>query len=135
MSRDFFEIASLWFKRSQQPPPGLQSVWDRQRSASSMPSLTSRAGKHTYLVATAFALSGLAATEIMRHDLGNPGLGDAGVERFRSIITSSGALERTEGRIADLTDTALTALDKIELANGAGDVLSELVAAAVRRRR
>jgi geranylgeranyl diphosphate synthase, type I len=94
-----------------------------------------REGKHTYLVATAFALAGAADTAEMRQDLGDPALDDAGVERFRRVITSSGALARTEARIADLTDTALVALTKVELANDADDVLSELVAAAVRRRR
>ncbi len=94
-----------------------------------------REGKHTYLVATAFALAEPAEADAMRSDLGNPALDDDGVDRFRAIITSSGALRRTEHRIADLTDTALTALTKIPLANGADEVLSELVEAAVRRNR
>jgi geranylgeranyl diphosphate synthase, type I len=94
-----------------------------------------REGKHTYLVATAFALAGPAAVAIMRGDLGDPALDGTGVDRFREIITGSGALDRTEARIADLTDTALTALTRVPLANGADDVLSELVAASVRRRR
>ena len=49
VERDFFEVAYLWFKRSQQPLPGLQPVWDHQRSASLMPSRTSQAGKHICL--------------------------------------------------------------------------------------
>ena len=52
MSRAFFEAAYLWLKRSQQPPPGLQSVWDCQHSVSLMPSRTSLAGKHICLVAS-----------------------------------------------------------------------------------
>jgi geranylgeranyl diphosphate synthase type I len=93
-----------------------------------------REGKHTYLVATAFALADRSAAETMRRDLGDPRLDDAGVDRFREIITASGALERTEARIADLTETALTALTKTALAYGADEVLSALVAASVRRR-
>jgi geranylgeranyl diphosphate synthase type I len=94
-----------------------------------------REGKRTYLIATAFALAGADETAIMRTDLGDPGLNGSRVERFRRIISSCGALARTEARIALLTDAALTAIDTVALAADAGAALTELAAAAVRRSR
>jgi geranylgeranyl diphosphate synthase, type I len=94
-----------------------------------------REGKRTYLIATAFALSGAAEAGIMHADLGDPDLDPGRIERFREIISSSGALARTEARIDALTDEALAAIAKPVLAHDTGDALTELAAALVRRRR
>jgi geranylgeranyl diphosphate synthase type I len=55
------------------------------------------------------------------------------VARLRSIISDTGALERTERRIATLTDAALTALAAAAIDEEARAVLTELAAAATRR--
>ena len=70
-----------------------------------------REGKRTYLVAAAFDARrpGRPATS-WTAGLGDPRLDDAGVARLRAIITASGALARTEERIAALTASALAAL-------------------------
>jgi geranylgeranyl diphosphate synthase, type I len=94
-----------------------------------------REGKRTYLIATAFALAGTADLEIMHAYLGDPDLDGDRVERVREIISSSGALGRTEARIDALTEEALAAIAQATLADDTGDALTELAAALVRRRR
>jgi geranylgeranyl diphosphate synthase type I len=92
-----------------------------------------REGKRTYLVAAAFDAADPARADALRHGLGDPELDPAGVDRLRDIITDTGALERTEARIAGLTSTALAALDTVPLAPEGADVLRLLAAAATRR--
>ena len=96
-----------------------------------------REGKRTYLVATAFALRRRRRTRtIMRQRSRRPALDDAGVARLREIIDVLGRARRDRGTASPTSPTpALTALAKVPLANGADDVLTELVEAAVRRRR
>ena len=94
-----------------------------------------REGKRTYLIATAFALADAGDVGVMRGDLGDLALDDARVGRFREIIDRCGALARTENRIAQLTEAALSALSQLDLASGADAALSELATALVRRRR
>jgi geranylgeranyl diphosphate synthase type I len=55
------------------------------------------------------------------------------VVELRAIITGTGALARTERRIADLTRQALDALDGVELDPEAAGVLVELARAATQR--
>ncbi|HEY7273829.1 MAG TPA: polyprenyl synthetase family protein [Actinoplanes sp.] len=92
-----------------------------------------REGKRTYLVASAFAAAPAADRAALDAGLGDPGLDDDGVARLRSIIRDCGALERTEHRIAALTDAALTALALADVDAEAGSVLTELADAATRR--
>lgn len=93
-----------------------------------------REGKRTYLIAATFE----AVTERERVELssrlGSPELDGAGVDRLREIIVDSGALRRAEARIDELTGTALAALDRVDLDPEAHEVLTELAAAATRRR-
>ena len=65
--------------------------------------------------------------------LGDPALDQAGVARLREIITGSGALGRTEERIAALTAAALAALDGVALEPEAREVLTGLARAATAR--
>ncbi|HEX6499318.1 MAG TPA: polyprenyl synthetase family protein [Micromonosporaceae bacterium] len=92
-----------------------------------------REGKRTYLVAAAVEAAGPAEREALFAGLGDADLDDDGVARLRAIIADSGALARTEARIAELTEQALTALDPVDLADDAGAVLRELATAATRR--
>jgi geranylgeranyl diphosphate synthase type I len=92
-----------------------------------------REGKRTYLVAAALKAATDGAAEELTRRLGDRKLDQDGVDRLREIIVATGALDRTERRIAELTDTALAALAPLDLAGGAGKVLSELALAATRR--
>jgi len=92
-----------------------------------------REGKRTYLVAAALeAVDDAGRAEIERR-LGDPALDPAGVDRLRGLIESSGALRRTEQRIAELTAAALAALDAAPVEAPAARTLRELAAAATRR--
>jgi geranylgeranyl diphosphate synthase type I len=95
-----------------------------------------REGKRTYLVAAAFEATDERGRATLTRRLGDPGLDTAGVEQLCEIITGCGALDRTERRIASLTDAALTALAdaEAELVPDARQVLAELAVAATRRK-
>jgi geranylgeranyl diphosphate synthase, type I len=89
-----------------------------------------REGKRTYLIASAYEAAGPAE----RAEL-EAGLGAAApdVARLREIITGTGALDRTESRIAALTAAGLAALGTVELDAEARTVLVALADAATRR--
>jgi geranylgeranyl diphosphate synthase type I len=92
-----------------------------------------REGKRTYLVAAAFAAADPATAIALRTGLGDPGLDENGVARLREIIVSTGALARTEERIANLTEASLAAVSRVRLAGGATKMLKDLARAATRR--
>jgi geranylgeranyl diphosphate synthase type I len=94
-----------------------------------------REGKRTYLVAAALAGTDPAGRAALRAGLGDPTLDEAGVTRLREIIEASGALARTERRIAELTGQAMVALHSVELAGEATGVLADLAQAATQRAR
>jgi geranylgeranyl diphosphate synthase type I len=93
-----------------------------------------REGKRTYLVAAAFeqAASG-SDRDLLAKSLGDPRLDDADVARLCEVIIRSGALSRTEERIASLTTSALSALDSAPITPDAAIALRELAEAAVYR--
>jgi geranylgeranyl diphosphate synthase, type I len=97
-----------------------------------------REGKRTYLVVAALAAGGPSDRAALLAGLGRPDLDPAGVARLQEIIMATGALRRTERRIAELTETALAALAGAAEQGGgleseAAGVLSELAAAATSR--
>jgi len=92
-----------------------------------------REGKRTYLVAAAFAAADPATSAQLRAGLGDPGLDETGVARLREIILSTGALARTEERIANLTEASLAAVSRVRLAGGTAQMLTELARAATLR--
>jgi geranylgeranyl diphosphate synthase type I len=92
-----------------------------------------REGKRTYLVAEALATADPAGRAALERGLGDPALGPAEVDRLREVITGSGALDRTERRIAALTGTALAALAAAEVEPEAHRVLVDLAHVATRR--
>ncbi|WP_432829473.1 polyprenyl synthetase family protein [Dactylosporangium sp. CA-092794] len=89
-----------------------------------------REGKRTYLIAAAIERAG---GEIFDSRLGDRGLDEAGVELLRRAIVESGALERTEERIARLTEAALRALNTAAITEEAREVLIGLAGAATQR--
>jgi geranylgeranyl diphosphate synthase type I len=92
-----------------------------------------REGKRTYLVAAAVEATDDAGRAVLARRLGDPDLDRAGIEQLQEIITVSGALARTERRIAELTERALAALAGVELDGEAHEALVELAVAATRR--
>jgi geranylgeranyl diphosphate synthase type I len=92
-----------------------------------------REGKRTYLVAVAHEQGDPETRKILAEDLGDRSLDDARVDRLREIIASTGALDRTEARIDELTGAGLDALGRVDLAGEAAAVLIALASAATRR--
>ncbi len=92
-----------------------------------------REGKRTYLVAAAFVAADPQTAARLREGLGDPGLTDAGVVELREIIVDTGALARTEERIANLTEASLSALRLVRLGGGAKRMLTALAKVATRR--
>ncbi|MEP7193320.1 MAG: polyprenyl synthetase family protein [Actinomycetota bacterium] len=69
-----------------------------------------REGKRTVLVALALDQVAPYGASLFDKLLGSPDLGDAGVDELREAITASGARERVEQMILDLSASARTAL-------------------------
>lgn len=92
-----------------------------------------REGKRTYLVAAALAGTDDTGRALIDRHLGDPDLDDEGVAKLREVFVSSGALARTEERIAALTDSALAALATVDLETEARQALVDLAIAATRR--
>ena len=90
-----------------------------------------REGKRTYLVASAFAAASATDRDVLDAGLGDQ---DIDVAKMRAIIRGSGALDRTEERIAMLTDAALDALADADIEAEAREVLRDLADAATQRR-
>ncbi|MEV6931267.1 polyprenyl synthetase family protein [Dactylosporangium sp. NPDC051485] len=89
-----------------------------------------REGKRTYLIAA--AVEGAGVTVFDEH-LGDPRLDEHGVALLRKTIVDSGALRRTEERIAQLTAAALEALGGADITDEAREVLTGLAQAATQR--
>jgi geranylgeranyl diphosphate synthase type I len=92
-----------------------------------------REGKRTFLVAAAFEAADPHSRATLAAGLGDPALDEAGVERLRATIVKTGALERTEHRISELTATALAALTAARLAPAGEQALVALASAATTR--
>jgi geranylgeranyl diphosphate synthase type I len=92
-----------------------------------------REGKRTYLIAAAFAAADEPTAAVLSAGLGDRRLDPERVEVLREIIVHTGALARTEKRIANLTEASLRALRSVELADGAAEMLADLARAATER--
>ncbi|WP_433605083.1 polyprenyl synthetase family protein [Prescottella agglutinans] len=94
-----------------------------------------RAGKRTVLFAVALQRADEtdpAAAAVLREAIGTD-LSDAQVERLRSLITDLGAVDDAERRIAELTDSALAALDGSTATDEGKRRLREMAIAVTRR--
>ena len=92
-----------------------------------------REGKRTYLIASAFAAADDPTAARLRSGLGDRGLDADGVAELQEIIVATGALDRTEQRITELTEASLHALNDVKLADGVAEMLTSLAQAATRR--
>jgi geranylgeranyl diphosphate synthase type I len=87
-----------------------------------------REGKRTVLVAHALDVAGPAETRLFDKLLGLSDLDADGVDELRAVLQSTGALDRVEQMILDLTRTARTALHSTEgLADEAVATLDALI--------
>jgi geranylgeranyl diphosphate synthase, type I len=92
-----------------------------------------REGKQTVLVALAAQQATDAHAKALRAGLGDPRLGEDGVEELRAIIARTGALAEVERRISELTRSALEALREAPITAESRGVLAELAVAATER--
>ena len=67
-------------------------------------------GKFTFLIHHALAAASPAEREVLEAALGDPGLSDAGVERARGLLETTGARAAVEGMIAERLEKARAAL-------------------------
>jgi geranylgeranyl diphosphate synthase type I len=87
-----------------------------------------REGKRTVLVALATDRADRATAELLRTGIGDRTLDDAGVERIRVAIATTGALERVEAMIAERVAAAISATEPV--AEPARSALLDLARAA-----
>jgi geranylgeranyl diphosphate synthase type I len=93
-----------------------------------------REGKATVLVAKALESADAAQAETLHRLLGDPDLDADGVERLRSVLVGTGALDAVEKLIDSLTHQAADALRAAPLADAESRaVLEALTVAATRR--
>jgi geranylgeranyl diphosphate synthase, type I len=93
-----------------------------------------REGKRTVLVALAMQRGSKGQVRAVDRYLGDPTLDLAGVEALREVLVRTGALAEVERMIAAGAEQALDALNTVEVAPPADEVLRELAAAATARR-
>ena len=91
-----------------------------------------REGKRTYLVAAALEAADAVQRKALDAGLGRP---DADVDELRRIIDRTGARQRTEARITELTEQAITAIQDAAMERTARETLTDLAAAATQRSR
>jgi geranylgeranyl diphosphate synthase type I len=89
-------------------------------------------GKRTVLVALALDAAPASDAALLDRSLGTS-LSEDQVERLRVIIDASGAHAQVEAVIDQLTDVALTALERAPIDDGARDVLRGLASAVTQR--
>lgn len=92
-----------------------------------------REGKRTLLVALGLQLGTARQAEIVTKAVGNARLSEADVAQVRAALTQCGAVAAVEGRIEDLTRSALTGLRAARLTGPAEDRLTELAGKATQR--
>lgn len=92
-----------------------------------------REGKRTVLIAETLRLATEPQARELRALLGDPHLSELEVARLRELITSSGALQACEERIASYAAEAQEALESSELTDEAHTALAELVTATTKR--
>ncbi|WP_198586899.1 polyprenyl synthetase family protein [Glycomyces xiaoerkulensis] len=94
-----------------------------------------REGKHTFLVARAWAAADDTQRQTLTKGLGDPHLDAAGVSELRAILTATGALADTEHRIRALAGRAEAALESSrgEVDAAALEVFAGLLVKAVKR--
>lgn len=91
-------------------------------------------GKRTPLILIGLQMAGATDREFIRAHLGDRALGESAVERIRSILVGSGAVERHEHLIRELRERALAALAAAPVDEEARTRLEGLADSLTRRR-
>jgi geranylgeranyl diphosphate synthase type I len=94
-----------------------------------------REGKRTLLVALAMQAASAVEGELLKHELGDRTMDEAGVAALREVIVSTGALDQVEARIAQRAAEANEALVDGPIAPAAREALQRLVLVATDRHR
>ncbi|MFC8304187.1 polyprenyl synthetase family protein [Specibacter sp. NPDC057265] len=92
-----------------------------------------REGKRTVLIGLTMECAKEADRSFVHENLGREDLSDGEVERFRAILTDSGALARAEEMIAVLRAQAFEALERLPLGAATANALAALGEAAISR--
>ena len=92
-----------------------------------------REGKRTVLIAEAQREATPAQAAALRRPLGDPHLGVAGIQTLREVITDTGALDRVEALIDELTVQAVGACDGAPVDEPARATFRRLAVAATTR--
>jgi geranylgeranyl diphosphate synthase type I len=92
-----------------------------------------REGKRTALVAMALESADARQAALVRRHLGDPHLTPEGVTALRDVLQETGAVERVERLIDELTDQALAALAQVPIDDEPRRVLERLAAAVTCR--
>ena len=92
-----------------------------------------REGKRTAMVAMALEAADARQAAVVRRHLGDPHLTPDGVASLRSVLVETGAVDRVERLIDELTGDALAALEAAPVEGAAREVLEQLATAVVRR--
>ncbi|SDX52840.1 geranylgeranyl diphosphate synthase, type I [Arthrobacter sp. yr096] len=92
-----------------------------------------REGKRTVLVGFALNQAPAAEADYLDRVLGSPGLGETDVAEIRRIMVDCGALDATETLIAELSNRAFGALERLPLDEVPLRALGQLAEAAVSR--
>jgi geranylgeranyl diphosphate synthase type I len=92
-----------------------------------------REGKRTVLIATALEYASPAQAAVLRRHLGDPRLDAPGVATLRGILIETGALDRVERLIVELTEQALAVGRGGRVAEPARSILCDLAVAATAR--
>ncbi|ARZ72523.1 geranylgeranyl diphosphate synthase [Streptomyces albireticuli] len=92
-----------------------------------------REGKHTVLVALALQRADAHQRRVLRSLLGSPRLDEAGADRIRELLTSTGARNEVENMISTLRTQALRVLKTAPFPSGATAHLRQLTDAATAR--
>lgn len=91
-----------------------------------------REGKRTVLLAEALQRSTPEDAKLLRENIGTD-LPDEQVEKLRTVLVDSGAVDAVEARISDLTERALAAIQASSAVDSAKERLHEMARAATRR--
>jgi geranylgeranyl diphosphate synthase type I len=96
-----------------------------------------REGKRTVLMALASAAAerrgDTASASALDSSLGDPALDADGVDRVRGLLTELGASAEVERRIEQFTQSALAALNQVDIPEPAATALAQLAVSATRR--
>lgn len=93
-----------------------------------------REGKQTVLIAEALATASAVQHEQIDYHLGNPAIDDGEIAMLRQVICDTGALDRVEARIAQMTQRAKNAAKSSEIPDSVQQLLLQLADAATSRK-